>query len=70
MKEDDLDKCVQTIDNHLGKDVDQMIDELPEQVQNQLTKNIIMLKSVIMSVIMQLFLKEKIVLKGKIDGKN
>ena len=69
MKEDDLDKCVRTIDKHLGNDVDQMIDELPGPVKSQLTSNLMMLKSFAMSVIMQLFLREKIILKDKTNGK-
>lgn len=68
MKEDDINKCVILIDNHVGKDVDRMINELPQQVKNQLTKNLLMLKSFAMSVIIQLFLNEKILLKDKKDG--
>lgn len=70
MKENDLDNCVRTIDKHLGEDVDQMIDELPSQAKKQLTSNLVMLKSFAMSVIMQLFLREKIILKEKTNGKN
>ena len=54
---------IKKLDKALGNDVDVMLNEMP----NAFREHALLLKSLIMSVIMQLFMKNKIILKGKID---
>jgi len=65
-----MDNCVRIIDKHIGNDVDRMIGEIPNEVRLKITKNAVFLKSFVMSIIMQLFLREKITLKEKTNGKD